>query len=710
VEFLHWQLLPLAAGALIPWLIYLWRRRQRQSIAWGAMQFVLAAVAERGSTAVRIEWLLLVVRSLWILALALAAAGPVLRGKTSAVVAAAPTPARGWILVLDMTLSMNYREQGTTLAVQAQQQARHIVERAASHDQFLVVSLERRPRAVVDEPTSNRTRVAAAIDALVPTQAAGDVAATIDLVEALVGRAARQSDVKQWHVVWLSDFQSVVWQTVLDTGAAQDALAKLSAATAQQFLAVGSPARPNEAIVGIHPATALATVGQEIPVAVHVRGYQLGGDRQSSIELVVDEQVVERRTIRVTDGRERVEVFSYRPSRSGWHDLSARLGPDALELDNRRWTVLDVRPQLEVLCIAGRPGEADPIVAALPTEPDNELMHAATTVISPAALERTALDRFDCVISANVPRYSTEDWRRLARFVEAGGGLLVLLGNAVDLAGYAPPRETNGAGAGGVGGLLPAELVELAPWGDYQFDPLDYAHPIVAPFRDFRQGAGLRDTPIWRYVRLQPRPTSETVLGLDSGGAALVVGRAGEGRVALLATSSSSGDQRPWTALDAWWSFVPLVNETIGWLVAGHDAREWLVGDVAEGVSPSTMFAAALTAVGPDGSSRAVPTRIADGTSRWRLGPLDRAGIYRVQWRDPSGRSLHRTANVDSIESDTRSIDAARFAAVAGPPPDEPAANAAPSGDHQPLYSPLLLVVLILMLAEVGLGRWLARL
>ena len=89
--------------------------------------------------------------------------------------------------------------------------------------------------------------------------------------------------------------------------------------------------------------------------------------------------------------------------------------------------------------------------------------------------------------------------------------------------------------------MLPAQLGEPVPLGEYFFDPLEYRHPIVEPFRGHER-SGLLTTPIWKYVQLTPLRGGEvrTALAFENGDPAVLEATVGRGHVILLATDASS--------------------------------------------------------------------------------------------------------------------------------------------------------------------------
>src|SRR5262249_40797044 len=126
------------------------------------------------------------------------------------------------------------------------------------------------------------------------------------------------------------------------------------------------------------------------------------------------------------------------------------------------------------------------------------------------------LGGFRLVVLCNVAEVTDAAAETLARFVTAGGGLLIFTGDRVRSGAYDPLRRR---------GLLPVQVQGPGDPGLYRFGAGQKDHPISPPF-DAPQHGDLRS---WRFHRL-PR------LVLDAGARGLATV---EGKLPLLVESSS---------------------------------------------------------------------------------------------------------------------------------------------------------------------------
>lgn len=302
------------------------------------------------------------------------------------------------------------------------------------------------------------------------------------------------------------------------------------------------------------------------------------------------------------------------PLAGGDDDPTARIvlaGHDALAADDARGVLLRQPTSLRVL-VVGEGGHAEPIARALGLVPAHEGSVAARS-IDADTLGTVDLSASDAVLLAGVVPSNAFTARALQAFVTRGGGLVVAGAEALDA------RALESA----LGPVLPARPHGVAP---------------AASTLGLRSGAlpsalsdlsGLGGTVIRARLLLEaPRSGADVPLVFTDGAPALVVGRAGAGRVALLATSLDES----WSDLPLRPGFLPLVARLL---------RE--VAPAARGPEQPIFPGETLPLALPPGASRLVVTRpdgerdSFDGTTPIVVRATSLAGAYRVEVADRGG-------------------------------------------------------------------------
>jgi hypothetical protein len=284
-----------------------------------------------------------------------------------------------------------------------------------------------------------------------------------------------------------------------------------------------------------------------------------------------------------------------------------------------------VKRNLNVLLVNGRPAgrpwdEATFYVkkALQPTTANQKWEEGfiEPRVITESELLGTDLSRIDCVFLCNVRGLKQNEAKKLQAFVEGGGGLVVSLGERVDVESYNAVLFRNGDG------LLPAKL---GAGQDYAINPHYFQteqlnHPIVNQFEG-NPTAGLESVLTRRFAptEIPPDGTARVALRFKQsqpgslGDPAVIESSLGQGRVILVTTSL---DVR-WTSWPFNISFVPVVNELVHFAVAGQwaDRQHGVGGTIVRRVPAMTVAATGNVAVKlPDATVRPLPIQSPD---RW---------------------------------------------------------------------------------------------
>ena len=704
-----WMLLWGLAVA-VPIAIHLWSRRRFAEQTWAAMDFLLAALRKSAARMRMEQWLLLAVRSLVLLLLAAALAKPIVGLRT--VGTGGATGERTYtILVFDRSYSMSCVERGETRFEAARRLALQQVAAADRGDSCSIVEMGDPPRLVTPQPVLEPDIVAEEIEELAPSQQTADLPRTLALVDRAVDHAQRVSQaVLQVRVCIFSDMDRAAWDDVAtsaESSAAASLIESIAAKATLNYVDVGRAEAANAAVARLEALPSLSTAGEAIDMEVEVRGF---GEPQwrRELEILVDGEPLLGRSVAGADGESVVERFAHRFSSPGPHVVEARLNADSLVVDDRRWLALDVRPSLRILCIEGAPGAARFVAAALDALAARGV-RVQTETSSDAALVQRDLSQFDCVVLCNVAGFVPQEALALDAFTRGGGGgLIVFLGDRTQPESYNAQLVHGDAGRA----LLPAQIGELAAAGTYRFDPLDYRHPTLAPFRGHPR-AGLLTSTVRRYYRLTEREgaNAEIALAFANGDPAVVTAPVGRGYCTLVATAASDQSIDPAAPSTEWADFYreplfpPLLERMVA-LAAQHEAKvlNLRVGDPATGHSDG---ASSVTITPPESpASRPVTIEIDPGSDAWSYGAADVSGVYHVRRDAGEAGEMLFAVNVDPRESSLMRIDPASLPGELKPLPAEASPGVAnlALGPARPLHAALLAAVLLVLAVEMGLA------
>jgi hypothetical protein len=284
-------------------------------------------------------------------------------------------------------------------------------------------------------------------------------------------------------------------------------------------------------------------------------------------------------------------------------------------------------------------------------------------VVAEAQLARRDLAAYDVVMLCNIAQFSEVEVAALEAFLKQGGGVVAFGGDRVVPENYNRLLYADGKG------VLPAEVGPAV--GDaakktqsaFEFDPLNFRHPIVEPFANTPDAvlAGLTGVKTWQFHRLTlPKGTAAQVaLAFDTGAPAVIEAARGRGKVFQVATSADAG----WTSWPLHPSFPPVMEALALKAAAGRLAeRNVAVGQPLEQALAPGATEAAVAVVAPDG--RIVPTKLqaAGDVSRLLFEDTELSGVYRARLGPPLAQEVAFAANPDPAESDPAKLDRAALA------------------------------------------------
>jgi hypothetical protein len=702
-------------AAAAPVIIHLWNKRKYREVSWAAMEYLLAAVRKNARRIQLEQWLLLTVRTLIVALLVLAMAEPFLERAGFNFIAGTRTLK---VFVVDGSYSMDFKSADQSRFERAKALVTQIVEDSPQGDGFTLVLMGSPPQIIVGKPAIEKREFFDELENLKLPHAGADLGAAVAKVEEII-RQSQGTSFERTEVLFFTDLQRTSWGPEQFATGTKAGVARLAENATLSVFDLGEGSTENLAITQLAVSEDYAIAGREITIAVQIRNFGTQPRLRHLLELYIDGRRVNDTLIDAQPGATVRTSFRHRMMTPGDHLVEARLGSDFLSLDNRRWLSIPVKEQLRTLVIDGKPagdgvsGASDFVALALNPKADDPTARAAihTEVAGESALVERELARYDAVYLCNVGQFTPTETQLLKSYVSNGGGLVIFLGDRVDADRY--NRELGGAG------LLPASLGKRASEAKYRFDPLNYRHPLVAPFKG-REQAGLLSTPVYQYFQLtlNQLPTAHVALAFDGGDPAIVESPVGFGRVVLVASdgSLSSVDPltgNPWTTMAAWPSFLPLVQEMLA-LVAGSqiDRLNVRVGDTIGELLHTLAPKATLSIHTPENRDEPLRLTTDDDGRRWSFSETQISGPYQVELKTDADASNEQTAvyavNLDTRESNLARIDASElpveFQATVPADADVEDATSAGAGGYSGLHRWLLYVVLILLFAEVFLA------
>jgi hypothetical protein len=644
-------------AAALPILIHLWSRRRYQQVPWAAMEFVLAAM-RRNARRIQLEqWLLLAIRTLIVILFALALADPAF-SLISSWTGGSSGGQSHILLVLDGSYSMDYRKGEKSLFESAKEMAGQMISQGRQGDGYTLLLMGEPPRTIIGEPAFAPQDVQEELAALQLPHAGANLSASLAEVETILRQAQeKEPRLSQRQVIFFTDLGKTTWG---DSASAdcRERLGRIAEMARLSLVDLGEPGEENLAVTRLEADQPISTLASETTFRAEIQSFSSQDHPRQSVEFFVDGVRVAEQPVDLTAGGRAGATFAYKFETAGEHAVECRLAGDALPLDNHRWLSVPVREAIRVLCIHGKPGESRYVALALEPRKDNKPRIRVEQAPESTLLEAD-LKQYDCIFLCNVGRFSRDEAQILGKYLHSGGGLVFFLGDQVQSENYNQELASDDAAKR----VLPAKLGVVSKEAVYQLDPLNFRHPIVAPFEGFKN-AGLTTTPIWKYIQLKPFPEAKTALAFLGGEAAIVEEKLQKGRSIIFATAASpesldATSRTPWTAISSWPSFMPLVQEMLQYAINRRDeGRNLQVGDDLIGSFPATPPQTPLSMLLPDGRNERLSFVAKGDESLWSYSGGSMSGAYEARLGTPTKAMQKFVLNVNTRESDLERLPA----------------------------------------------------
>lgn len=594
---------------LIPLFVHLLRRRRFKSQPWGAMQFVLQAVQQESQKA-KLQNLILMMLRVAILGMFLFAISAPSTGLHRPNVGEKSNGTHH-ILIIDSTYSSGTIDEKTGLAAleEAKQKASEYVRSLPDGDVVSVLTIGDFQNWVIEVPGDDFQQVATAINEIQPQPTGGKLGLVFELGAELAAKSRKQ-DPKLFFTqfVVFSDMERDVWDEILlQDGQSQSSMEKVT--ELGQLSVVDCRVDPvaNIAIKELTIKYPQGAFASEITVFAELDCYYKKTNGKVGISWFLDNEFIVRDEVVIGAGETTTIEMSLNNLSSGSHQIEARLDEDSLLIDNHRWLAFDTPARVRVLCVDGAKNASVAVrLAFAPRNSPDWPVYVHT--INEVEFEQQHLEEFDVIALCQLEVLSDFNARRLLGFVKQGGTLLITPGNSTDQISYNNFYASISSGS-----------VASSPgirWGKVVGNPsLDQAqsgvrvtdHAIASLFRR-NPKSGIRALPVYKYVELDVASdrTSEIVLELSNGAPLLLCSAVGKGHVLTIGTSVAIGQEEDrWSDLGTWPSFLPLIHETMKYVVEqGVRTSNIKVGVFPERRVPMQYGPVSIAVQGPDGQTQ----------------------------------------------------------------------------------------------------------
>src|SRR6267378_4163873 len=532
----------------IPVLIHLIQRERKRVVEFPSLMFVRRIPYQSVRRRRIRHWALLLMRAAAIALIVAAFARPFIQ--QGAIAAAVGGGAREIVILLDQSASMGYGDHWT----RARDAARTVVRGLGADDRATLVLFNKNAEENM-RATADRTRLEGAINAAKVGSGATRYGPALKLAESILSR----SPIKRREAVLISDFQRSGWSGSEEV--------RFPEGITVSTVSVASPNTTNLAVPSVTFARASFSGQERITVTA---GLSNKGDeplKNVPVTLTIDGHEIQT---------ERASVAAHASGSVGFTQFtlvgpnirgSIHAGTDLLPADNNFHFVLTPSAPVSLVIVDSGDRSASSLflskALAIGSTPAFQVDETTPARMTPAAFDKRAV-----VVLNDTMFPPAGGGGALKRFVERGGGLLVVAGDHT----MWPQGDAD---------LLPGRLgatVDRTSGRSGSLGYLDYSHPVFEVFKAPRSG-DFSAAHVFRYRALQTLPTDRILARFDDGAIAAAERKVGAGRV--IVWTSTLDDS--WTDIGVKPIFLPLVHQLVRYLAHYEPATSWFtVGQVLD--------------------------------------------------------------------------------------------------------------------------------
>ncbi len=693
MQFLNPLALIGLAAAAIPLALHLLNRGRPRALPFSNLSFLRQLHQSRMRSVRLRQWWVLLLRTLALIALALAFSRPALNTSGGDWLAASrPVTA---VLLMDRSYSVSARRGSDSVFDQLRRRARQTLELFDEDDRLYLIGFDDK----VGEPlNASADRLWQQIEEMSPGQGGTDLGRALTRAYQLLGDTPGRA----LELYLLTDAARPGWQP-----AAVPAPPDLSTFV----LPPDRRARSNHAIVAVGHEPWLSSPGERLDLSVRIHLHGPLPTEPPAVDLYVDGERLQRRQVDLASmepaGSHHVThvPFSVAPRRAGRLRAFAQIDGDALGADDRFHFVIDAPDSIKVLLLGTASASTYyPRRALTAAATGDRSLRVRAHPFSAARAEDWAWA--DVIVLCNVDRLQEENRQLLLQHVEMGGGVMLFPGDHADLQHL--NRDVLPA-------LLPASIAGVRHLNTSTPTTIDTSrmHPIL-----------------FRQLDSQQAPTTFASFELVAGHDAQVPATFNDERPVLVSGHLARGRAILWSVpLDLTWSqwpesgwFLPTMQRLTRHLALVNPAdRGYQVGEHAWRRLPGIEADRPVQAHSPSGKRRFVEAERVLGERRWKIPSLEEAGFWslRLDRRGDADRTGTDTlalrsvfaVNVDSAEADLSPVAEADLRRVLGEdavvvPPGtelEPAVTAERVGRE--IWQFFLALAGLLLLLELWISR-----
>lgn len=534
----------------LPIIIHLFTRTKVRTVRFSTLAFLKELQQQKIRSVKLRQILLLIIRTLIILMLLVSFSRPTLKGNFPIGVGSRVKTSAA--IILDNSVSMARIVEGKSLFDRAQERAQTVLDILTPGDEaFLILPTEKESGGHGYHDLNQLRR-------LIENTGVSYGMTKLDLALARAANVLAQSLNFNREIYLISDLQATGFTV---TG---DSVPVINDDRCQVIvLDPGVSKSRNLAIKKVEMKNQILEPGKVIEIDAEIKNEGDGIESNKLVQLFINDKRTAQNTISLEPGQTTTTTFRFITETTELHTGYVQLEEDDLPYDDLRYFSFYIPDQFNILLVGNHVFDTANIRLALEPVPlKNNYFNIEQLKI--AELTSRQLRDTDVLILVNVPGVDEATTMKINEYVTKGGGLVVLLGDAVDL------RLYNNVLNKKLGLPEFGETMGLRdnPASAFALGKVDFSHPI---FRGLfqKEEHHFNSPQVYLGVKVKPNPGSQSIIEYSDGHPFLIETKAGHGSVLVYTTSL----QQEWSNFAYKSIFAPLMHRSVSYLASLYSEK-----------------------------------------------------------------------------------------------------------------------------------------
>ena len=592
--FINVYVLSFLFAVLVPILIHLFNKKRKKRIKFSSIRFLKLLEKQRLRRLKLYEYLLIIIRSLIILALIIAFARPTLISRSFFSDNGARTTS---VIIIDSGINMRSYDASGNRFERSNNRLKKLLTCFKTDDQVFVIQSSK-PKDILTIPTLF-TQTSASFSP-------GHWESSLKEAKKIFDKNPNFNR----ELFIISDFQFKNENFLEFIKTFEDIRVF--------FLKIGSSSIPNVGIDTVEIKNQLFELNKPIKIDVLLKSTGPLKTEPVEIHLFIDNQRVSHNRASFETNEKEVIPISFQPKQSGINSGYVEISDDDLLADNRYYFAFNIPSEIKTLFVNDNPSiYLKAAISSLSEESNIQVINEKYS-----SWARQNFQQYDIIFLSDFSRLSIPIISRLKEYLNTGRSLFLMPGPKT-----VPAEFNRDAISLGIFSKI-LQVFQTSTTSDFfQLNEPDLNHPLFTGL--FRHNSPELSNPKFlRYFKFRLYPNDQVFLSYQNNDPFLFKTGSGEGRVYIF--SSYIDDN--WTDIQYRGLFLPLLSRLIQLASSNNTAVQSSVYVESEKLILSNLVtdAAEFFLIQPNGEkNRVIPTPV-NQQYQFRLAQLSSPGIYQL--------------------------------------------------------------------------------